>query len=57
MLLYLSASILIQSTAFSSGPSIAEMNPERVERVVSIISQKIIQNNFSEWGLGKLERI
>ena len=54
MLLYLSASVLIQSTVYSSGPSIAERNPERIERVVSIKSQKIIQKNASEWGLGKL---
>lgn len=54
MLLYLSASVLIQSMVYSSGPSIAERNPERIEKVVSIKSQQIIQKNFSEWGLGKL---
>lgn len=52
MLLYLSVSVLIQSTVYSSGPSIAEQNPEGIEMVVGIKSQKIIQNNFSEWGVG-----
>lgn len=40
MLLYLSASVLIQSMVYSSAPSIAERNPERIEKVVSIKSLK-----------------
>lgn len=39
MLLYLSASVLIQCT---------ERNPERIEEIVGIKSQKVIKNFFSE---------
>lgn len=39
MLLYLSASILIQCT---------ERNAERIEGIVGIKSQKVIKNFFSE---------
>lgn len=45
MLLYLSASILIQCT---------EKNPERIEGTVGIKSQNVMKNFFSESGLGKL---